>query len=128
VGLAALNPHGGEAGLFGGEEAALLRPAVRAAGRFVRGPVPVDTLVYQAAQGQYDGIVALYHDQALIPVKLLGWADAVNVTLGLPFVRTSPVHGTAFDLAGTGRADASSMRAAIQLALRLARQRARSRN
>ena len=76
-----------------------------------------------ASRGEYDAVVALYHDQALIPVKLLGWERAVNVTLGLPFVRTSPVHGTAFDLAGTGRADPSSMQAALALAVRLARRR-----
>lgn len=131
IGLAALNPHGGEGGLFGGEERALLRPAARSFGRgrggrsggSVEGPLPVDWLMLAAARGRYDAVVALYHDQALIPVRLLGWERAVNVTLGLPFVRTSPVHGTAFDLAGTGRADPRSMQAAIELAVRLAEKR-----
>ena len=77
----------------------------------------------RAARGLYDGVVALYHDQALIPVKLLGWNEAVNVTLGLPFVRTSPVHGTAFDIAGKGKADSSSMESAIRLAARLVKKR-----
>ncbi len=122
IGLAALNPHGGEGGMFGGEEKRVLRPAARSV-RGVTGPLPSDSLMQAAARGEYDAVVALYHDQALIPVKLLGWERAVNVTLGLPFVRTSPVHGTAFDLAGRGTADPSSMRAAIQLAIQLARQR-----
>ncbi|MBI1952995.1 MAG: 4-hydroxythreonine-4-phosphate dehydrogenase PdxA [Candidatus Omnitrophica bacterium] len=117
IGLAALNPHAGEGGLFGDEEKRILLPAAR---RFhVEGPLPVDSLLQAAARGAYDAVVALYHDQALIPVKLLGWGQAVNVTLGLPFVRTSPVHGTAFDLAGKGRADPASMFAALRLAQRL---------
>jgi len=123
IALAALNPHGGENGLFGQEEKRILLPAVRAFKGTIAGPLPVDSLMEQAHRGFYDAVVALYHDQALIPVKLIGWADAVNVTLGLPFVRTSPVHGTAFDLAGTGRADPHSMRAAIELAIRLSRRR-----
>ncbi|MBI3322520.1 MAG: 4-hydroxythreonine-4-phosphate dehydrogenase PdxA [Candidatus Omnitrophica bacterium] len=125
IGLAALNPHGGEGGLFGGEEKSVLRPAARAFGRSVEGPVPSDWLMWAAARGRYDAVVALYHDQALIPVRMLGWESAVNVTLGLPFVRTSPVHGTAFDIAGTGRADPRSMIAAAGLAVRLARRRER---
>jgi len=89
----------------------------------VEGPFPADSLIQAAAAGRYDAVVCVYHDQALIPLKLIGWERAVNVTLGLPFVRTSPVHGTAFDIAGRGQADPSSMRAAVELALRLARQR-----
>jgi len=139
IGLAALNPHAGEGGVFGSEEKRILLPAVRAStgsartvrrrsahpelveGWRIEGPLPVDSLMQKAAAGRYDAVVALYHDQALIPVKLLCWERAVNVTLGLPFVRTSPVHGTAFDLAGRGRADPSSMRAALALALHLAK-------
>lgn len=123
IGLAALNPHGGEGGLFGREEKTVLRPAVHRAGIGITGPVPSDTLMKDAAQGKYDAVVAIYHDQALIPVKLLGWERSVNVTLGLPFVRTSPVHGTAFGLAGKGKADPSSMRAAVHLAVDLAKRR-----
>ena len=122
IGLAALNPHGGEGGMFGGEEKRVLLPAARKVSG-VTGPLPVDSLMQAATRGEYDAVVAIYHDQALIPVKLLGWERAVNVTLGLPFVRTSPVHGTAFDIAGRGTADASSMRAAIRLALELAARR-----
>ncbi len=125
IGLAALNPHGGEGGLFGGEEKSILRSAVVRAGRGVEGPIPSDTLMKWASAGRYDAVVAIYHDQALIPVKLLGWEQAVNVTLGLPFVRTSPVHGTAFDLSGKGKADPSSMRSAVRLAVNLARRRVR---
>lgn len=117
--LASLNPHAGENGMFGDEEKKILLPAVRAFKK-AAGPLPVDTLMKQAAAGLYDAVVAVYHDQALIPVKLLGWDQAVNVTLGLPFVRTSPVHGTAFDIAGKGKADPRSMRAAVALALQLA--------
>ena len=142
IGLAALNPHGGEGGMFGGEEKSILLPAVRASTRSARtvrrrsahpelvegwridGPLPSDSLMQAAARGEYDAVVALYHDQALIPVKLIGWHQAVNVTLGLPFARTSPVHGTAFDIAGKGKADPSSMRAAIDLAVQWARRRA----
>ncbi len=130
IGLAALNPHAGEGGLFGKEEETILRPAVRSfkasavRPELVEGPFPADSLIKDAAQGKYDSVVALYHDQALIPVKLIGWEQAVNVTLGLPFIRTSPVHGTAFDIAGKGRADPRSMETAIRLALQLARRRA----
>lgn len=123
IGLAALNPHGGEGGIFGGEERAILRPAAASCGPWAEGPVPADWLMLAAARGRYDAVVALCHDQALIPVRLLGWERAVNVTLGLPFVRTSPVHGTAFDLAGKGKADPRSMIAAVHLAARLARRR-----
>ena len=102
IGLAALNPHAGENGIFGGEEKKILAPALQGIGFRVQGPLPVDSLMQAAAQGAYDAVVALYHDQALIAVKLLGWEEAVNVTLGLPFIRTSPVHGTAFDLVTRG--------------------------
>ena len=117
--LASLNPHAGENGMFGDEEKKILVPAVRAFKK-AQGPLPVDTLMKQAAGGAYDAVVAIYHDQALIPVKLLGWDKSVNVTLGLPFIRTSPVHGTAFDIAGKGKADPRSMQAAIVLAIELA--------
>ena len=123
LGLASLNPHAGEGGLFGKEERKILLPAVREFGRPVKGPLPVDSLMEAASRGAFDGVVALYHDQALIPVKLIGWDRAVNVTLGLPFVRTSPVHGTAFDLARTGKANPASMRSALEVAIRLARRR-----
>lgn len=118
--LAALNPHAGEGGRFGDEEATLLQPALqaaRAAGVDIDGPHPSDTLFARAAtQDLYDAIVALYHDQALIPVKLLHFGNAVNTTLGLPFVRTSPDHGVAYDIAGRGVADPGSMAAALRLA------------
>lgn len=125
IGLAALNPHAGEGGLLGSEEKKILLPAVRSLDLSVQGPIPSDALMERAARGEFDAVVALYHDQALIPVKLLGWDQAVNVTLGLPFVRTSPVHGTAWDLAGTGRADPASMQSAVRLAVELARRRLR---
>ena len=120
--VAALNPHGGEGGLFGDEESRIVSPAVselRAAGLDVTGPLPADTLFLRAARGEFDGVVALYHDQGHIPVKLLGMHRAVNVTLGLPLVRTSVAHGTACDIAGTGAADPASMLAAIDAAVRL---------
>ena len=121
--VAALNPHGGEGGLFGDEESRLIAPAVQALvgeGLTIEGPLPADTLFARAAAGGYDGIVAEYHDQGHIPVKLLGMHRAVNITLGLPIIRTSVAHGTAFDLVGTGTADASSMKAAIRAATLLA--------
>jgi 4-hydroxythreonine-4-phosphate dehydrogenase len=117
--LSALNPHGGEGGLFGDEEATLLSPAVaraRAQGVEVSGPYPADTLFARAVKGEFDVVVATYHDQALIPLKLLHFGGSVNVTLGLPFVRVSPDHGVAYDIAGQGRADPGSMRAALRLA------------
>ena len=123
IAVAALNPHGGEGGLFGDEEQRLIAPAVTtllSEGLTVAGPLPADTLFAQAAAGSYDGIVAEYHDQGHIPIKLLGMHRAVNITLGLPIIRTSVAHGTAFDIVGTGTADPSSMRAAIQAATRLA--------
>ncbi len=120
--VAGLNPHAGEGGLFGREEIDILAPAVaqaRQAGIDASGPHAPDTVFMRARQGEFDAVIALYHDQGLIPVKLLGLADGVNVTLGLPLLRTSPDHGTAFDLAGTGRADPSSFMAALRLAHQL---------
>ena len=120
--LAGLNPHAGEDGAMGEEDAAIVRPAVaqlQAEGIDARGPLPADTMFHPAARAQYDVALCTYHDQALIPIKTLAFDSAVNVTLGLPFVRTSPDHGTAFDIAGTGRADPSSLIAALQLAARL---------
>ncbi len=123
VAVAGLNPHAGEGGLFGDEERRVIAPAVRAARRRgceISGPLAADSLFAQAAAGRYDALVCMYHDQGLGPFKLLHFADGVNFTLGLPFVRTSPDHGTAFDIAGTGRADARSMIAALRLAAQTA--------
>jgi 4-hydroxythreonine-4-phosphate dehydrogenase len=120
--VAGLNPHAGEQGSLGAEDATVVEPAVRqliAEGFDARGPLPADSMFHQAARATYDVALAMYHDQALIPIKTLAFEHAVNVTLGLPFVRTSPDHGTAFDIAGTGRADPSSLIAAIQLAARI---------
>lgn len=122
--VAALNPHAGEGGLFGDEEARIIAPAVaelKAAKIDARGPLPADTLFAAPAAGDYDAVVCMYHDQALIPLKLLEFGQSVNVSMGLPFVRTSPDHGTAYDLAGTGKADPGSMIAAILAAAKLAR-------
>ncbi len=124
IAVAGLNPHAGEHGLFGAEEERVIAPAVaacRAAGIDVSGPYPADTVFVRAARGDFDVVVACYHDQGLIPVKLIAFGQAVNVTLGLPIVRTSVDHGTAFDIAGKGVADAESMVAAVLLAARLAR-------
>jgi 4-hydroxythreonine-4-phosphate dehydrogenase len=132
IAVAGLNPHAGEGGAFGDEERRVVAPAVarsRARGLDVTGPFPPDSVFFRAARGEFDAVVALYHDQGLIPVKLLDalLGDvAVNVTLGLPFVRTSPDHGVAYDLAGTGRASDASMRAALRLAAAIARRRARA--
>jgi 4-hydroxythreonine-4-phosphate dehydrogenase len=120
--VAGLNPHAGEEGALGDEDLTVVRPAVerlKAEGIDARGPLPADTLFHQAARASYDAVLAMYHDQALIPIKTLAFDHAVNVTLGLPFVRTSPAHGTAFDIAGTGRADPGSLIAALALAARL---------
>jgi 4-hydroxythreonine-4-phosphate dehydrogenase len=120
--LAGLNPHAGEDGTLGDEDRAVVAPAVeklRAEGIDARGPLPADTMFHAAARRSYDVALAMYHDQALIPIKTLAFDHAVNVTLGLPFVRTSPDHGTAFDIAGTGRADPTSLVAALRLAARL---------
>jgi 4-hydroxythreonine-4-phosphate dehydrogenase len=123
IGLAGINPHAGEGGLIGDDESRILTPALnqlRAAGINCTGPYAGDTVFNRLAAGHLDGVVAMYHDQGLIPVKLLAWDRAVNVTVGAPVIRTSPDHGTAFDIAGTNRADPGSMRAAIALALRMA--------
>ena len=120
--LAGLNPHAGEEGLLGDEEQRVLAPAVAAAaarGVRIEGPFPGDTIFVRASRGEFDAVIACYHDQGLIPVKLLAFGSAVNVTLGLPIVRTSVDHGTAFDIAGRGLADASSMVEATLLAARL---------
>jgi 4-hydroxythreonine-4-phosphate dehydrogenase len=122
IAVAAVNPHGGEGGLFGDEELRIIAPAVEQLARSgidAAGPLPADTLFLRASRGDFDGVVAMYHDQGHIPVKLLGMHRAVNITLGLPVVRTSVAHGTAFDIVGTGRADPSSMLSAIDVALRL---------
>ena len=119
IAVAGLNPHAGEGGLFGREEIEHISPAIaraRGQGMAASGPHPPDTVFMRARQGHFDVVVAMYHDQGLIPVKLLGLEDGVNTTLGLPLIRTSPDHGTAFDIAGTGRADAGSLVAAIEAA------------
>jgi 4-hydroxythreonine-4-phosphate dehydrogenase len=124
--LAGVNPHAGENGLFGNEEVTVLGPAVtaaRARGIDVQGPFPGDTVFGRAVRGEFDAVIACYHDQGLIPVKLLAFGQAVNVTLGLPIIRTSVDHGTAFDIAGQGVADPASMIAATLLAARLAARR-----
>jgi 4-hydroxythreonine-4-phosphate dehydrogenase len=125
--LAGLNPHAGEHGLMGVEEQNVLEPAVevcRARGVRIDGPFPADTVFVRAVRGDYDAVIACYHDQGLIPVKLVAFGRAVNVTLGLPIIRTSVDHGTAFDIAGTGTADPSSLVHAVLLAARLAAARA----
>ncbi len=117
--VAALNPHAGEAGLFGSEETEIIRPAVEKAaaeGICVRGPFPADTLFLRANRGEFDAVVCMYHDQGLIPLKLLHFSDAVNITLGLPIIRTSVDHGTAYDIAGKGTADPSSLAVAVRTA------------
>ncbi|MGD8757354.1 MAG: 4-hydroxythreonine-4-phosphate dehydrogenase PdxA [Deltaproteobacteria bacterium] len=127
--VAALNPHGGENGLFGDEEIQIISPAVQQAaqgGVHVSGPYPADTLFYWALKGRWDAVISMYHDQGLIPFKMVHFADGVNTTLGLPIVRTSVDHGTAYDIAGTGRADPGSLLAAIDMAAHQARQRAQS--
>jgi 4-hydroxythreonine-4-phosphate dehydrogenase len=124
IAVAGLNPHAGEHGLFGREEETAIAPAIaccRAKGIDVSGPFPADTIFVRARRGEFDVVVACYHDQGLIPVKLAAFGRAVNVTLGLPIVRTSVDHGTAFDIAGEGVADAGSMIHAVLLAARLAR-------
>ena len=121
--IAGLNPHAGEAGTLGEEDRAIVAPAVaalRAQGIDAKGPLPADSMFHQQARSSYDAALCMYHDQALIPIKTLAFDHAVNVTLGLPFVRTSPDHGTAFDIAGKGTADPASLIAALRLAARLA--------
>ena len=123
--ISGLNPHPGE---FGDEDGRIIAPAVaelKKRGHDVRGPLPADTLFHEEARTTYDAALCMYHDQALIPIKTLSFWDGVNVTLGLPIVRTSPDHGTAFDIAGTGKADPRSMIAAIRMAAEIADARAR---
>lgn len=132
IAVAGLNPHAGEHGLFGDEDDRVIAPAVaeaRSHGIDVTGPLPGDTVFLSAVKGRFDLVVAMYHDQGLIPVKIIDRAEAVNVTVGLawqgrPFIRTSPAHGTAYDIAGTGAADPTSMKAAIRLAVRMCARRA----
>jgi 4-hydroxythreonine-4-phosphate dehydrogenase len=124
--MAALNPHAGEQGTMGDEEQGTIAPAIemlRRDGIDVRGPAPADTLFHPAARATYDAALCMYHDQALIPIKTIDFSGGVNVTLGLPFVRTSPDHGTALDIAGTGRADPASLIAALDMADDMARRR-----
>lgn len=124
--ISGLNPHAGEDGSLGTEEQTIVAPAIatlRNDGIDVRGPLPADTMFHAAARAGYDCAICMYHDQALIPVKTLAFDNAVNVTLGLPFIRTSPDHGTAFDIAGTGRANPASLIAALHLADRMAAHR-----
>ena len=121
--VSGLNPHAGEDGSLGREDQSIIAPAVetlRRDGIDVRGPLPADTMFHEAARETYDCAICMYHDQALIPIKTIAFDDGVNVTLGLPFIRTSPDHGTAFDIAGTGRANPSSLIAALRLAARMA--------
>jgi len=121
--VAGLNPHAGEHGSLGTEDLTIVTPAVeimRGEGIEITGPLPADTMFHEAARKSYDCAICMYHDQALIPIKTIAFDDAVNITLGLPFIRTSPDHGTAFDIAGTGRADPSSLIAALRLAARIA--------
>jgi 4-hydroxythreonine-4-phosphate dehydrogenase len=121
--LSGLNPHAGEDGSLGSEDKAIVAPAVeilRAEGIDARGPLPADTMFHEAARKTYDCAICMYHDQALIPIKTIAFDEGVNVTLGLPFIRTSPDHGTAFDIAGTGRANPASLIAALRLAARMA--------
>ncbi len=127
IAVAGLNPHAGEGGTMGSEETAFIAPlieALRAEGMEIAGPLAADTMFHPAARARYDVAVCMYHDQALIPIKTLDFAGGVNVTLGLPFIRTSPDHGTAFDIAGTGQADPSSLIAALRMASDMARARA----
>ncbi len=125
--VAGLNPHAGEQGAMGDEEIRIIAPAIaalRADGLDVRGPAPADTLFHPAARATYDAALCMYHDQALIPIKTIDFSGGVNVTVGLPFIRTSPDHGTALDIAGTGRADPASLIAALAMADDMARRRA----
>jgi len=118
IAVCALNPHGAE---IGDEEKKIILPAIKNSGvRNVKGPFPADTLFYKAVNNEFDIVIAMYHDQGLIPVKMLGFRDAVNVTVGLPFIRTSPDHGTAYDIAGRNKADPESMIRAIELAAKMA--------
>lgn len=123
IGVAALNPHAGENGQFGDEEQRIISPAILLAqeqGINCFGPFPADTLFLRAAQGEFDAVVAMYHDQGMIPVKLLAFEEAVNVTIGIPIIRTSPAHGTAFDIAGQNLANPTGMKSAITTAIKMA--------
>ena len=123
IGVAALNPHAGEAGQFGDEEQRIISPAILLAqevGINCVGPFPADTLFLRAANGEFDAVVAMYHDQGMIPVKLLAFETAVNITIGIPVIRTSPAHGTAFDIAGKNLANPAGMKSAITTAIRMA--------
>jgi len=125
IAVCALNPHAGEGGMFSDEEKRIIIPAIKKAGArcsvplHIVGPLPADSLFYNANKGMYDAEIVMYHDQGLIPLKMAARDSGVNITLGLPFVRTSPAHGTAFDIAGKGKADPSSMIAAISMAIKL---------
>jgi 4-hydroxythreonine-4-phosphate dehydrogenase len=124
IGVAGLNPHAGENGQFGDEEQRIIGPAILLAqeqGINCVGPIPADALFVKALHGEYDAVVAMYHDQAMIPVKLLDFEHAVNITIGMPLVRTSPAHGTAFDIAGRNLANPSSMKSAIMMAIQMAK-------
>ena len=126
IAVAGLNPHAGEDGKMGHEEIDMIRPviqALQAEGMDISGPWPADTMFHTGARARYDVAVCMYHDQALIPIKTLDFAGGVNITLGLPFIRTSPDHGTAFDIAGKGLADPTSMIAALRMAARMAKAR-----
>jgi 4-hydroxythreonine-4-phosphate dehydrogenase len=123
IGVAALNPHAGEDGQFGDEEQRIISPAILLAQEQsinCQGPFPADTLFLRAARGEFDGVVAMYHDQGMIPVKLLAFDEAVNVTIGIPIIRTSPAHGTAFDIAGQNLANPAGMKSAIRTAIQMA--------
>jgi 4-hydroxythreonine-4-phosphate dehydrogenase len=127
IAVAGLNPHAGEGGTIGREDIEIIAPAIaelQAEGMAITGPVSADSLFHAAARARYDAAIAMYHDQALIPIKTLAFETGVNATLGLPFVRTSPDHGTAFDIAGSGKASPSSLVAALHLAQAMARRRA----
>ncbi|MGY6534727.1 MAG: 4-hydroxythreonine-4-phosphate dehydrogenase PdxA [Pararhodobacter sp.] len=129
IALAGLNPHAGESGTMGRQEITLIEPLVtrlRAQGFSLAGPLPADTMFHSAARARYDAAICMYHDQALIPIKTIDFAGGVNITLGLPFVRTSPDHGTAYDIAGKGIADPSSLRAALVMAADMAACRGRA--
>lgn len=124
IAVAALNPHAGENGRFGDEEQRIIAPAILLAteqGIDCEGPFPADTLFLRAAHGEFDGVVAMYHDQGLIPIKLLAWDKAVNITIGIPIIRTSPAHGTAFDIAGKNLASHAGFKAAITTAIQMAK-------
>ena len=123
--LCALNPHGGEQGLFGDEETRILLPAAKVLG--AAGPLPADTVFVRAMNGEFDAVLAPYHDIGMTAIKVAAFGRGVNLTLGLPFIRTSPDHGTAFDIAGTGKAESGSMREALELAIALARRRVQRR-